>query len=203
MIVRVLLSWLLLGAAPVMACAPPTPDASEPDASALAVVEPRLERAQGSDAAVLATLVSLKNTSSVCFDDIVIEARYFDDGKQLIDSKTEAFFGIVVPPGKTVAFRLDNKPLHSLERYATQEVTVVSAAPRHSTAAPGGGALNRLIEWLPFFVFLAVLLWFMQSLRSKKSPQNRSLILMTEQVRQLERIAEALERRSDNRGADA
>lgn len=209
MSVRVLLLWLLLlGVAPAMACAPPAPGSGEPDASALTVVEPQLERAQRADAAALATLVSLKNTSSVCFDNIVIQARYFDAGRQLIDSKTEAFFDIVVPPGKTVAFRLDSTPLHPLDRYATQEVTVASATPRHSAAVPGGGLLNRLIDWLPFSVFLAMLLWLMLSLRSKKSPQGRALILREQQNellrlqnRQLERIADALERRDDSRGA--
>jgi hypothetical protein len=212
MIVRVLLSWLLLGIAPVMACAPPAPGADEPDASALAVVEPKLERAQGSDAPALATLVSLKNTSSVCFDEIVIEARYFDAGKQLIDSKTEAFFGIVVPPGKTVAFRLDSKPLHALERYATQEVTVVNASTSYSSRrAPSPASIGSLLaEWLPFALYVLLMIGLLLWLRSKKSPQGRALVLseqhndlMRAQNRQLERIAEVLERRNDNRGAGA
>lgn len=200
MIVRVLLLWVLLGIAPVMACAPPAPGTDEPDASALTVVEPKLERAPRGDSAVLATLVSLKNTSSTCLDEIVIQARYFDESKQLIDSTTVNFFDIVVPPGKTVAFRLDSKPLHPLERYATQEVTVVSAAPRHPAAAPGISMLKLLLDWLPFIVFMVVLLWLVLWQRSKKSPQGQVVTLMTQQVRQLERIADALERRGQDRG---
>jgi hypothetical protein len=210
MIVRALLLWVLLGIAPVMACAPPAPGTEEPDASALTVVEPKLERVQGSDATALATLVSLKNTSSVCFDEIVIEARYFDAGKQLIDSKTEAFFGIVVPPGKTVAFRLDSKPLHALERYATQEVTVVNALTSYYSrrAQPPASIGNLLVEWLPFAVYVLLMFGLLLWLRSKKSPQAQALVLSAQQndllqaqIRQLERIADALERRERDDGA--
>lgn len=208
MSVRVLLLWLLLGIAPAMACAPPEPGADEPDANALTVVEPQLESARDGDAAALATLLSLKNTSGSCLTDIVIEARYFDAGKQLIDSKTEAFFGIVVPPGKKVAFRLDSKPLHALDRYTAQEVTVISATPTYSSRRPApAGIVDLLVEWLPFTFYVLLLISLLLWLRSKKSPQSRGLVLSEQQNvllqaqnRQLERIADALERREQDRG---
>lgn len=174
------------------------------------MVDPKLERVQRGEATALATLVSLKNTSATCLDNVVLEVRYFGADKQLIDSATESFFDIVVPPGKTVAFRMDSTPLHPLNDYATQEVTVISASPRYPVPVRrvGPSVVDYLLQWIPFLVFLIFLSFVLLWLRGKKSPQSRALelavnqnTLLEAQNRQLQRIADALENRQRADGA--
>lgn len=202
MILRSVLLWLLLGTSAAMACGQPPAGPLQAGAADLSVVDPRLERVQRGEATVLATLVSLKNTSAACLEDVVIEVRYFGADKQLIDTATESFFDIVVPPGKTVAFRLDSVPLHPLSDYVAQEVSVISASPPRAAPAQrsGPGLIEHLLQWIPFLVFSTFLGFLLRWLRSKKSPQSRALelaaqqnILLQAQNTQLERIASALE----------
>lgn len=209
MILRLFVLALFLLAGSAVACVAPQAQTPEPDAASLLVVEPQLEKVAQGDGGALATLVSLRNTAASCFDDVVLQVRYFDADKKLIDSATEAFSGIVVPSGKTVAYRLDSKPLRPLADYVSQEVTVVSAQPRYSYAPRTDTFAAVLVAWLPFTVFVLFMLGFLLFIvRAKRSPQNRALALAEvqvqqreQQIRQLQRIADALDARAGRDGA--
>lgn len=195
--------YLLAGAA--AACAPPPGEMPADVAASLVVVEPQLEKIPRDDGNALATLVSLKNTAASCVDEVMLQVRYFDADRKLIDSATEVFSDSVVPPGKTVAYRLDRRPLRPLADYAAQEVTVVSAQPLYRRGpAPPRTFFDTVYDWIPFAIYMVLLLTFLMFLiRGKKSPQNRALALaerqaqlQEQQIRQLQRIADALDARA-------
>ncbi|MCQ4164746.1 hypothetical protein [Tahibacter harae] len=198
--------YLLAGAA--AACEVQEGMAPAADSGSLVVLESQLEKVARGDGSVVATLVSLRNTAASCADDVVLQARYFDAGRKLIDSATGVFRGIVVPPGKTVTYRLDSPPLRPLADYVTQEVTVVDARPLYRPGAPRGTFLSERVVWLPFLLAMPFVLAVAYCSRGRRLRHRRMLALaerqaelqdqQTRQLQRMQRIADALETRMDS-----
>jgi ATP-dependent Zn protease len=72
------------------------------------------------------------------------------------------------------------------EAYATQEARVLSAEPRISRQKPKLTLWSTfgdlLLSWGPMFLLIGVWIYFMQRMRRKDSPQERSIALLQQQV---------------------
>jgi hypothetical protein len=148
----------------------------------------------------ITTLGTLRNSGSSCFTNIVVEVKYFDAKGALIDTVTEDLYSVVVPAHQEATFRTINTPARRREDYAAQTVRVVSARATQSVKRPAEKSIDTKIREFTYAfgpVILLIVVWlvFMRLfLRSKKSPQQRSLALLEKQNSILEKQNELLER---------
>jgi hypothetical protein len=83
--------------------------ASEPLAepsSALSVKLQTIEVSQNENRRSVASLGTIKNTSDSCFEEAVVEVKYFDSGHNLIDTVVQPMYGLIIPPRSEVAVRV-------------------------------------------------------------------------------------------------
>jgi hypothetical protein len=199
--ILVLLFTMFHGLAGAATVCPSFDQGAEPDLARLSIVSPSfaLSGTDTDQGRGISTWGSLKNESTACVEDIVVEVRYFDAAGTQVDSSTEVLFGIVAPPGAEVAFRVDSVAARPVESYVSQRVSVVTAEPRWgrkpATPKPAWGFIADWAPTLVFFAFLLLVVFYMT--RDKKSPQVRAIALLEKQVEQLARIAVALESRRD------
>ncbi len=180
--------------------------------AALQVVEPTYTLGSGdsppeSRAVMASILGELKNPTASCVEGIVIETKFFDAQKKLIDASTQPLSDVEVTPGQTVAFRSVVFATRPKENYSSMAVRVV-AAHQIVTKKPRAAEPERswlvetLLGWAPMLLLIAVWLFFILRMNSKKSPQRKmqarideQTALLHEQVKVLEKIAAALEAR--------
>src|SRR5258708_36315495 len=129
---------------------------------------------------MMATLGALKNSSSTCFNSVVVEVKYFDSKNQLIDSITKELYGVVAPPSQEVAIRIRDEAANPKEAYASQVVRVVDAEPRRASLnaksqSVGAIAIDYLANWAPMLLLIGVWIFFMQRMKRKDSPQGKTL----------------------------
>ena len=147
---------------------------------------------------IITTIGTIKNLSSARADELVVEIKYFDRNKTLVDSVTQPLFGIVVPPGQDVSFRIRDSADKPKAAYATNIARVVSAEQR-TTPNPQNKNQSSLltdlfISWAPMLFLIGVWIYFMRKMNRKDSPQKRTLELIELQNVTLARQAEAIER---------
>lgn len=156
--------------------------------SAIQVVQPSFSWNGGERGASINATGVLKNTSAACADSIVVEARFFDEQKNVVDVITSPLDGIVVPASKEVAFRVQGAAAQPKAAYASMSARVVSAEQRYSrgsvTPAPTwqSQVLGFLGSWGPMLLLIGVWLWVMRRFYGKKSPPYRNLEMWEQQI---------------------
>jgi ATP-dependent Zn protease len=149
---------------------------------------------------MITTLGTLKNLSNSVADDIVIEVKYFDTEKKLVDVVTQSIYGIVAPPSQEVSFRVRDAADKLKSAYVSNSVRVVSASQRidrQTKAQPKSSAWRDiLISWMPMILLIGVWAYFIKR-QNKKGPAARSVELIEQQNQILARQAELLERLSN------
>lgn len=180
---------LLMAWTSVWACAEDDGSA----AGALKVATAEMRVAQEKDGPrIVTTLGTLKNESANPVDEVVIEVSYFDGKGKLVDTLSEAMYGLVIPPGEEVAFRVRGTAAAATEAYASQKVRVLTASTRYvapkKPAQPtfGKQLMDFLVSWGPMLLLITVWVFFMRKVLRKDSPQNKTLALMEKQVAMLE-----------------
>jgi len=161
-------------------------DAAPGDASSLQVVAPTFTVTEKGEKRSVTTLGRLKNNSGECLEDIVVQINYFDTEHRLVDTVTRPVYGLIVPPGQEVAFRVrDDAAARSSDAYVSQDVAVASAEPHINTKATSSGfkdvLLNLLINWGPMLLLIGAWLYFMRRMRKADSPQGQILALIEKQ----------------------
>jgi hypothetical protein len=155
--------------------------------SAIQVVQPSFSWNGGERGATINALGVLKNTAAACADNIVVEVRFFDEQKNVVDVITSPLDGIVVPASKEVAFRVQGAAAQPKVAYASMSARVVSAEQRYRggvSQAPTwqSQVLGFLGSWGPMLLLIGVWLWIMRRYNGKKSPQQRTLALWEQQI---------------------
>jgi len=194
---------LIVVATSSLAC--PGFDASEElSSSALAVELGSLVVSQDEGRRAVASLGTIRNPTDTCFQEVVVEVKYFDQAHSLIDTIVQPLYGVVISARDDVAFRVFDAAVMPKEAYASQEARVLSSEPRYSVRQSGRSGPSKLVEvlvgWSPMALFVGVLIYFLRRMRRPDSPQERSLALMQKQIdlsqassQSMERIAAALE----------
>lgn len=147
-------------------------------------MEPTLSVSESEGQRIVTTLGALKNASSDCLDSIVVEVKYFDSKKTLIDTVTQPLYGVVVPPKQEVAFRVRDAAAQPKESYATQAVRVVSAdvrGTRNAKQPANSPFVDFLVSWGPMLLLIGVWIFFMQRMKRKDSPQGKTLAMFEQQ----------------------
>jgi len=148
----------------------------------------------------ITTLGTLKNSGSSCFTNIVVEVKYFDAKGSLVDTVTEDLDSVVVPANQEASYRTMTSPARRKEDYTSQTVRVVSARATQPFMRATGKPIEAKLRELTYAfgpVVLLIVVWLVFvriSLRSKKSPQQRSLALVEKQNAILEKQNELIER---------
>lgn len=147
---------------------------------------------------LITTLGTINNTTNARAEELVVEVKYFDRNKVLIDSVTQPLYGLVIPPGQQVSFRVRDSADKPKAAYASSVARVVSAEQRVSVQRQAKGNRSYLadifISWGPMLLLIAVWIYFMRKMNRKDSPQKKSLDLAEIQNATLARQLEVFER---------
>lgn len=176
------------------ACTPSQPF----DQNRVSIVDTSLSYGQSEGTSFVTTIGSIRNTSDALIDDIVVEVKYFNAEKKLIDVVTQPIYGLVVPASQDVAFRVRDVADKPKSSYASSAVRIVSANER-VTRQPQPKVssfswTDLLASWGPMLLLIAVWIFFMRKMNKKGSPQVRTLELIEKQNIVLDRIATAAEK---------
>ena len=157
-----------------------------------------LDYNQNGSSPFVTTIGTIKNSSDSLIEDIVIEVKYFNADKKLIDVVSQPVYGLVVPASQEVSFRVRDIADKPKNAYASSSVRVVSAEQRKiQQPKPKQSSFpwtDILISWGPMLLLIAVWIFFMRRMNKKGSPQARTVELIEKQNAVLERIASAAEK---------
>ncbi|MBF0551197.1 MAG: hypothetical protein HQK60_11745 [Deltaproteobacteria bacterium] len=161
---------------------------------------------------IITTIGTIKNPSNIRICELVVEVKYFDQAKKLIDTVTQPLYGIVVPPAREVGFRVRDRADKPMDAYISSTVRVVSAAQQGDRSSiPQENStfwIRILITWLPLILFLGLLLFATKRTAGKNSPQQQTIELqkrtiesiekqntiLSKQLEAVERLASAVEK---------
>jgi len=153
----------------------------------------------------ISTIGTIKNLSDMRIDRLVLEVKYFDQAKRLIDTVTQPLYGVVVPPSQEVSFRVLDVAAKSKEAYVSSSVRVVTAEQREACSSSSKNNtsiwLETFVSWLPLLILIGVWIFFIKKMNKKDSPQRRSVELienqnsiLSKQLETLDRLASAVEK---------
>ncbi|MDR0776379.1 MAG: hypothetical protein LBE81_07050 [Azonexus sp.] len=170
------------------------------DSTTVSITDVSLTYAQSEGYSFVTTIGTIKNASESLIENLVIEVKYFDADKKLIDVVTQPVYGLVVPASQEVAFRIRDVADKPKAAYASNAVRVVSAEPRvtrqpQPKQSSFSWIVDVLVSWVPILLLIAVWIYFM---RRKDSPQARTIELIEKQNAILERLAVAVEKARPN-----
>lgn len=136
-------------------------------------------------------LGTLKNTNPFPVDELIIEARFFDAQKKLVDVITQPLYQAIVPISKEVAFRLKGSADKLKDSYDTYNVQVVYAE-QHFVNQPNkrrGFWTELLISLLPLLLLILVYIFYMRKCMGRNSPQMKMIPLIERQIDILEQTS--------------
>lgn len=158
----------------------------------------------------LTVIGTFKNTTANKIDNVVVEAKFMDSNKKVVDVMTQPVYGIVVPANQEVSFRLQGLLGASQNSYSAMEARVSSGEThieRQASKKKSEDSLfmTLLISWGPMLLLIGVWMLFMKKYNGKNSAQNRTLdliaeqnLLFTKQLSAIENIADAANKLNKN-----
>ena len=164
------------------------------DPASVSIVDASLAYSQDNGSPVVTTIGTIKNSSESLIEDIVVEVKYFDGEKKLIDVITQPIYGLVVPASQEVAFRVRDVADKPKAAYVSNSVRVVSAEQRPQSKQSSFSWPEILISWAPMLLLIAVWIFFTHKFNKKGSPNARTIELIENQNAILERLATAAEK---------
>jgi ATP-dependent Zn protease len=186
---------LLLLASHTLACA----DHELPDPSAsVQIVEATVSTSKTDGPLFVTVLGSFKNTTGSKIDSLVVEAKLTNSSGKVIDVLSQPVYGLVVPAGQQVAFRLQGPAAVKEGLYAGVQARVVSAeAHAPSTPRAAKQESNRVIDflasWGPMLLLIAVWIFLARKYSGKGSTQEKMLVAIGEQNALLAKQISAIE----------
>lgn len=168
------------------------------DPDKVSVTDTSISHSQSENTPLVTTIGTIRNASESIVEDIVVEVKYFNAEKKLVDVVTQPLYGIVVPASQEVAFRVRDAADKPKREYAASTVRVVSAEQRVvQQPQPTKSAFSwsdLLVSWGPMLLLIGVWIFFMRKMGKKGSPQLRTVELIEKQNAVLERLAVAAEK---------
>lgn len=167
---------------------------------ALQVVNAAVSTAKADGPLLVTVIGELKNTTNDKINDVVIEARLTDASGKVIDVLSESQYGLVVPPGEQVSFRLQGAAATTQAAYVGVQARVVSAqahsasTPRRPSSREGTDGFKEFaISWGPMVLLVLVWIFMARKYSGKGSNQDKMLIAINEQNALLTRQSAAIE----------
>jgi ATP-dependent Zn protease len=186
-------------------------DLKDPN-SAVQVVDASVTTTKSDGSLFVTVIGELRNTTNEKINDLVIEAKLTNSSGIVIDVISEPVYGLVVPAGQQVAFRLQTTAAADQGSYSGVKARVVSGESHAPSATrtqsqKSSRYLEILISWSP--MILLILVWVLLARRysGKGSNQEKMLkaigeqnALLTKQIAALETIASVVS--TQKRGGD-
>lgn len=134
----------------------------------------------------LTVIGTFKNTTTNKIDNIVVEAKFMDSNKKVVDVMTQPVYGIVVPANQEVSFRLQGLLGAPQSSYSVMEARVSSGEthierPASKKKSEDSLLITLLVSWGPMLLLIGVWMLFMKKYNGKNSVQNKTLDLIAEQ----------------------
>jgi len=168
------------------------------DPGSVSVIGLSLTYSKSEGTSFVTTIGTIKNSSELLIEDLVVEVKYFNADQKLIDVVTQPVYGLVVPASQEVAFRIRDVADKPKAAYVSNTVRVISAEQRATQqsqpAQPSFSWSELLVSWGPMLLLIGVWIIFMRKMNKKGSPQVRTIELIERQNAILERIAAAAEK---------
>jgi ATP-dependent Zn protease len=168
------------------------------DPEKIFVIDTSFTYSQSESTPLVTTIGTIKNTSNSLVEDIVIEVKYFNAEKKLVDVVTQPLYGVVVPAFQEVAFRVRDAADKPKTSYTFSNVRMASAEQRVAQQSkPKQSSFSwseLLVSWGPMLMLIGVWVFFMRKMNKKGSYQFRTVELIDKQNAILERIATAAEK---------
>lgn len=140
----------------------------------------------------------LRNTTNNKIDELVIEAKLTNSKGKVIDVISEPVYGLVVPAGQQVAFRLQAPAAADQSSYSGVTVRVISGNS-NAPSAPSTSAqksskyLEVLVSWAPMILLILVWVVLARKYSGKGSNQEKMLAAISEQNALLAKQIAAIE----------
>lgn len=147
---------------------------------------------------MVTVLGAIQNAHTSKVDGLVMEAKLTDSSGKLIDVLSQPIYGLVVPAGEQVAFRLQAPAAAASGEYVGVQARVVSA-DSHRNASAGevtessGFDLHFLRSWGPMILLIAVWVLLVRKYSGKGSTQDKMLEVIGEQNFLLSKQTAAIE----------
>jgi ATP-dependent Zn protease len=193
---RVLLSVLslLLASNTLAACAKDLQDPSND----VQVVEASVTTTKTDGPVFVSVIGELRNTTNNKIDELVIEAKLTNSKGKVIDVISEPVYGLVVPAGQQVAFRLQGPAAADQGSYSGVTARVISGTSNAPSALSSSAQksfkyLEILISWAPMIFLILVWVVLARKYSGKGSNQEKMLAAIGEQNALLEKQIAAIE----------
>ena len=169
----------------------------QPDAS-LQVINTSVSTAKAQGPMLVTVIGELKNTTTEKIDNLILEAKLTDSSGKLIDVLSESMYGLVVPPGEQVSFRLQGAAATTQATYANAQVRVVSAEGHSKSNKQSSGESKShfaelAVSWGPMILLVLVWVFLARKYSGKGSNQDKMLTAINEQNALLTRQSAAVE----------
>lgn len=160
-------------------------DLKDPSAS-VQIVDAAVNTSKSDGLLFVTVLGTFKNSTESKIDNLVVEAKLTDAGGKVIDVLSQPIYGVVVPAGQQVAFRLQGPAAATHGAYVGVQARVVSAeAHTPSTTRTDKPETNRfidfLVSWGPMLLLIAVWIFLARKYSGKGSTQDKMLAAINEQ----------------------
>lgn len=172
-------------------------DLLHPDV-ALKVISSSVSTVKAQGPMLVTVIGELKNTTDEKIDNLILEAKLTDSDGKVIDVLSESIYGLVVPAGEQVSFRLQGAAATTQATYANAQVRVVSAESHsRSTKQSSSESKSQLrelaVSWGPMVLLVLVWLFLVRKYNGKGSNQDKLLTAINEQNALLTRQSSAVE----------
>jgi ATP-dependent Zn protease len=169
----------------------------QPDA-ALQVINTSVSTANAQGPMLVTVIGELKNTTTEKIDNLILEAKLTDSSGKVIDVLSESMYGLVVPPGEQVSFRLQGAAATTQATYASAKVRVVSAeghsrSNKQSSGESKSHFAELAVSWGPMILLVLVWVFLARKYSGKGSNQDKMLTAINEQNALLTRQSAAVE----------
>jgi ATP-dependent Zn protease len=172
--------------------------------SSVQVVEATVQTAKMDGPLFVTVLGEFKNTTGSKIGNLVVEAKLIDASGKVVDVLSQPVYGLVVPAGQQVAFRIQGPAAVKESLYAGVRARVVSAEA-HAPSAPRAAKqesnrfVDFLVSWGPMLLLIAVWIFLARKYSGKGSTQDKMLnaigeqnVLLAKQISAIEAIGAAV-----------
>ena len=168
------------------------------DPSAVQILHPTVSTSKSDGPVVLTVLGTFKNTTPTKVDNLVVEAKLTDAQGKVIDVLSQPVYGVAVPAGQEVAFRVQGQAAASQSSYAGVQVRVTSgeahlAKPTRQPSQEKSAWLDVLLSWGPMLLLILVWVFLARRYSGKGSTQDKMLAAVNDQNALLARQLAAIE----------
>ena len=148
---------------------------------------------------------NISNNSDKIYENIVVEIKFFNLEKILIDTFTNELYGNIAPANDTVAFRLQGAAAKSQTQYSSHTIRILEAEVKIPCKSKTG--FRKFISNWGGFIFVVFFVFYMvfavvnyqKSLKEEKQYKQEFMNIANHQTKQSETIIKLLESITKNK----